>query len=244
MTKSDLYVPRTYRHKIKDKDLVSFIVTEKETDLYIRATVDLHTKALRLVKKYREQLERYIGCNPAFLKALEPVAIDRSAPIIVKTMVEASAKVGVGPMAAVAGAIADFVGKDLSVYTPEIIIENGGDIYLKSIRNRVIGIYAGSSPLTDKIRLEIHGKDTPLGVCTSSGTVGHSLSFGKADAAIVVAKSSTIADAAATAVGNIIQGPDDIEKGLAFAQSIKEIEGTLIIIGSKIGIWGNVKVST
>ena len=89
---------------------------------------------------------------------------------------------GVGPMAAVAGAIAEFVGEELLAYSPEVIIENGGDIYIKSLKKRVVGIYAGNSPLTGKIGLEIEGKETPIGICTSSGTVGHSLSFGRADA--------------------------------------------------------------
>ena len=116
-----------------------------------------------------------------------------------KQMIEAGQKAGVGPMAAVAGAIAECVGRELLAFSPEIIIENGGDIYLKCLKKRVVGIFAGKSPLTGKIGLEIDAKDTPLGVCTSSGTVSHSLSFGKADAAVAIAPSATLADAAATA---------------------------------------------
>jgi uncharacterized protein len=242
MAKSDLFVPRTYRRWIKGTDLISFNVIIKETDLYIRTTVNLKSKALRLVQKYRESLERYIARNPLLLTTLEPFTVAADAPLIVKAMADATAKVKVGPMAAVAGAIAEFVGEELSAFSSDIIIENGGDIYLRSTKKRIIGIYAGSSPLSGKVGLEIEPAETPIGVCTSSGTVGHSLSFGKADAAVVIAKSATLADAAATALGNIIKEPADISKGIAFAQSVPEIKGVLIIIGDKMGIWGEIKI--
>jgi len=157
-------------------------------------------------------------------------------------MSELAGKVGIGPMASVAGAIAEFVGTDLLAFSPEIIVENGGDIYLKSLKKRLIGIYAGKSPLTGKIGLEIDGQDTPLGICTSSGTVGHSLSFGKADAVVVLSQSATLADAAATAIGNLIVQSDDIPRGIEFAKGIEGLTGLLIIKDDKVGLWGEVKV--
>jgi ApbE superfamily uncharacterized protein (UPF0280 family) len=237
-----MYQPRTYRHWVKDKDLVSFNVVVKETDLYIRATTDLKRKALKLVLKYRDLLERYIERHPSFLTSLEPVAIGDDAPRIVTEMAESARKVGIGPMASVAGAIAEFVGSQLLDSSPEIIVENGGDIYLKSLGERLIGIYAGESPLTGNISLEINGQDTPMGICTSSGTVGHSLSYGKADAVIVLAKSAALADAAATAIGNLIIHPDDIPSGIEFAQGIDRLNGVVIIHGDKMGLWGEVKI--
>jgi ApbE superfamily uncharacterized protein (UPF0280 family) len=234
--------PRTYRHWITSKDLVAFNVTVKETDLYIRASQNLRSKALRLVLKYRGLIERYIERHPAFLSSLEPLPVTSDAPLIVEAMLEATSKVGVGPMASVAGAIAEFVGTDLVAFSPEVIIENGGDIYLKSLSQRVVGIYAGRSPLTGKVGLEIDGKDTPLGICTSSGTVGHSLSFGRADAVAVLSPSATLADAAATAIGNLIKQPDDIQRGIDFARGIAGLKGLVIIIGEKIGMWGEVKI--
>jgi ApbE superfamily uncharacterized protein (UPF0280 family) len=237
-----MYQPRTYRHWVKDKDLVSFNVVVKETDLYIRATTDLKRKALKLVLKYRDLLERYIERHPSFLTSLEPVAIGDDTPRIVTEMAESARKVGIGPMASVAGAIAEFVGSQLLDSSPEIIVENGGDIYLKSSGERLIGIYAGGSPLTGKISLEINGQDTPMGICTSSGTVGHSLSYGKADAVIVLSKSAALADAAATAIGNLIIQPDDIPSGIEFAQGIDGLSGVVIIQGDKMGLWGKVKI--
>jgi hypothetical protein len=237
-----VYEPRVYRHWVKDKDLVSFNVVVKETDLYIRASSDLKQEALKLVIRYRNMLERYIERHPSFLTSLEPVAVADNAPAIVSEMAEAARKAGVGPMAAVAGAIAEFVGSELLALSPEVIIENGGDIYIKSSKKRLIGIYAGKSPLTGKIALEISGEETPMGICTSSGTVGHSLSFGKADAAIVLSKSATLADAAATAIGNIIVQPGDITRGIELAQSIDGVSGVIIIKDDKMGLWGEVKI--
>ncbi len=238
-----MYQPRTYRHQIKDKDLISFNVVVKETDLYIRASTNLKRKAVKLVLKYRNILEKYIEHYPPFLTSLEPIFIGGDAPNIVKEMAEATEKVGVGPMASVAGAIAEFVGNELLAFSPEIIVENGGDIFLKSLRKRTIGIYAGKSSLSGKIGLEVSEGDTPLGICTSSGTVGYSLSYGKADAAIVLSKSAILADAAATAMGNLIAQPDDISKGIEFAKGIDGLRGVVIIKGDNMGLWGEVKIS-
>jgi len=237
-----MYEPRTYRHWIKGKDLVSFNVVVKETDLYIRASSNLKRKAHKLVLKYRDILERYIERHPSFVTSLEPLPVSDDAPHIVKSMSEAAARVGIGPMASVAGAIAEFVGNELLAFSPEIIIENGGDIYLKSQSKRIVGIYAGKSPLTGKIGLEIKGQDTPLGICTSSGTVGHSLSQGKADAIIVLSKSATLADAAATAIGNLIVQLSDIPGGIEFAKGIDGLKGVIIIKDDKVGLWGKVKI--
>ena len=237
-----MYEPRIYRHWSKDKDLTSFNVMVEETDLYIRASTNLNRKARKLVLKYRNALERYIERYPEFLTSLTPLTVGDDAPLIVKSMAESAEKVGVGPMASVAGAIAEFVGTELLPYSPEIIIENGGDIYLKSLKKRLIGIYAGKSPLTSTISIEINGDDTPLGICTSSGTVGHSLSYGKADAVTVIAKSTALADAAATAIGNLIKAQADIPKGIEFAKSIEGLKGILIIKDDNLGLWGDVKI--
>jgi len=237
-----MYQPRTYRHWVKDKELVAFKVTVKETDLYIRAKSDLKNQARKLVLKYRRTLEEYIGGHPIFQTSLEPVAVADGAPQIVTGMAEAAQKTGVGPMAAVAGAIAEAVGSKLLDFSPEVIVENGGDIYLKSLSKRLIGIYAGKSPLTGRVGLEINGEDTPLGVCTSSGTVGHSLSLGQADAVIVLSPSTALADAAATAIGNRILKPEDIPGGIEFARSIKGLKGVVIILGEQVGVWGEVKL--
>jgi uncharacterized protein len=240
--KKDEYQPRTYRHWIERKNLVSFSVTVQETDLYIRAASDLERKARRIVLKYRAQLEDYIQKEPDFFTSLVPLPIPQSAPRIIMEMLQAGQTANVGPMASVAGAVAQEVGKELLEFSPEIIVENGGDIYLKVNHKITVGIYAGDSPLSGKIGLEIEPQDTPLGVCTSSGTVGHSLSFGKADAVVIVAPSAALADAAATAVCNKVQSPGDINTAIALGQKIPGLKGIVIIMGSSMGVWGGIKL--
>ncbi|MBN1643982.1 MAG: UPF0280 family protein [Dehalococcoidales bacterium] len=240
--KTSNYEPRYYRDWSKDRDLVSFNVVVKETDLYIRASRDLKKRALEIVQKQRDLLENYVAHHPGFLTALEPFTVGNDAPAIAKAMEEAGEKVGVGPMAAVAGAFAEFVGKELLKLSPEVIVENGGDIFMKTLKTRLVGVSAGDSPYSGKIALKIDPADMPLGVCTSSGTVGHSISFGKADAAIVLAPSASLADAAATAVGNIVKTEADIPQAIDFARSVGGLVGVAVIMRDKMGVWGKVNL--
>lgn len=237
------YEERTYREWIRHDDLIVVKIMEDETDLLISGTSDLSEPALRSVIKYRNLLKNYIAKDRRFLESLEPIEVNRNAPEIVRDMARASKLAGVGPMASVAGAVAEFVARDLLSQSKQIIIENGGDIFIKTDIERLLGIYAGKSPFTGKIALNIKPEQTPLGVCTSSGTVGHSLSFGKADASIILSKWTSLADAVATATGNIVKTEEDIQKGVDFARSIDGVEGVIIIIGSKIGIWGNIDIA-
>jgi ApbE superfamily uncharacterized protein (UPF0280 family) len=181
--------------------------------------------------------------HPEFQKSLVPLTKDPYAPEIVKEMILASQLAHVGPMAAVAGAMAEWVSKDLLKLSKEVIVENGGDIYLATSKERIIGIYAGNSALSLKIGIVISPEESPLGVCTSSGTVGPSLSFGKADAVCILSKSAALADAAATSVGNIVKEKKDIELGLERGKEIEGVLGMLIIVGEKVGVWGNVKLT-
>ena len=234
--------PQTYRQWIKDSDLASFNVTVEQTDLYIRAERNLKDKALKSVLRHRASLEKYIEHHPLFLTTLEPYQAEKDASTIIKEMAKASQLAGVGPMAAVAGAIAEAVGRDLLPLSPEVIVENGGDIFLKISQKRLVGIYANKSPFTGKIALEIKPQETPLGICTSSASIGHSLSLGSADAVIALSPSTPLADAIATAVGNMVRDTDDIPKAIEKAQKIEGLHGIVIIKDSKIGIWGKVKI--
>lgn len=239
---------RTYSNRFyhswmsKGKDLVSR-VTVKETDLFIKADRDLTKEAEFSVCKYRTHIETYIEQHPDFKTTLIPWKRDRFAPKIVQEMIEASRLAQVGPMAAVAGAIAQFVGWDLLHFTEGIVIENGGDIFVKSNHDLKVSIFAGTSPLSNKIGIEIHSEEMPLGVCTSSGTVGHSLSHGNADAVTVISKSVPLADAAATSIGNLVRKKRDIHHALSHAQNIKGVSGVIIIIDDRLGTWGNVELT-
>jgi ApbE superfamily uncharacterized protein (UPF0280 family) len=237
-----MHEPRFYRHWIKDSGLISFNVVVAQTDLYIRSQRNVQDKALDSVLKHRGSLEAYIKSHPLFLTTLDTYQAESEAPAIVKEMARVSQLTGVGPMAAVAGAIAEAVGRDLLAFSPEIIVENGGDIFLKTSKKRLVGIYAGRSSFTKKIALEVVPEETPLGIGTSSGTVGHSLSLGSADAVIALSSSAALGDAAATALGNMVRHADDIPRAIEKARSIEGLRGVVIVVGDKMGVWGRVRI--
>jgi ApbE superfamily uncharacterized protein (UPF0280 family) len=237
-----MYQPRLYREYMRSEDLISFKVSIAETDLFISAEKNLTREAEASAKDLRACLETYIVNHPDFKKALVPTEIDATAPTIVKEMAHAAMIAGVGPMASVAGAFAEAVGKQLLQFSPQVIVENGGDIFISSKKKRIIGIYAGKSMLNEKLAMEINPQDTPCGICTSSGTVGHSLSFGKADAVTVLSESASLADAAATAICNRVHKPDDIAMALEYGKAIPGVAGVIIIIGDNLGAFGKVKL--
>jgi ApbE superfamily uncharacterized protein (UPF0280 family) len=242
MAKTQEYQERFYRDWPNRNDLLAQEVVVRETDLFIFSEIDVREKALELVNKYRQEIEEYIKKRPEFQKSLIPVKADSDSTGIIKEMIKASDLAGVGPMAAVAGAIAEFTGKELAVFSRQVIIENGGDIFLKSTIPRTVSIFAGDSPLSNKLFIKIKPKDTPVGICTSSGTIGHSLSFGKADACVIIAKTATLADAVATAACNRIKTKDDIKAALKFAYSIKGVHGAIAIFGNEFGSIGDIEL--
>ena len=237
-----MYEERKYREWVRHDDLVAVRVVEEETDLLVSGDIDLSAAAAEAITKYRKQLKEYISKDRKFQLALKPLGVSDDAPEIVKEMAEAARIVGVGPMASVAGAMAERVGRDLLGLSEQIIVENGGDIFIKTSSKRLLGIYAGDSPFTGRLALQIDPDQTPLGICTSSGTVGHSLSFGRADAVVVLSKWTALADAAATATGNLVKTEDDVQKAVDFARAIEGVEGLVVIIGEKIGAWGKIEI--
>ncbi len=233
---------RTYRNLVSTDKLVSFKVVVKETDLLVHADKYMEHETRELVLEHRGYVEAYIKAHPDFAAELTPWRLDGPAPTIVVDMIAAGENAGVGPMAAVAGAVAEHAGLGLLKFTDQVIVENGGDVFIKTMTPLTVGIFAGQSPLSLRIGIRVRGGPKPLGVCTSSGTVGHSLSLGEADAICVVANSCTIADAAATAIGNRVQSIADIENAIAMGKRIEKIRGILIIVGEKMGIWGELEV--
>ncbi len=236
------YEPRTYRARMARPGLVGFRVAVRETDLWVLAARDFSPEVRELVIQERQQLEAYIAGHPDFLTTLAPWPADPFAPAVVREMIEAAAAAGVGPMAAVAGALAARVGHQLALLSPEVIVENGGDIFLAIAQPATVALFAGPSPLSHRVGLTIDPGLSPLGVCTSSASVGHSLSFGRADAACVLAASAALADAAATALGNRVQGPDTIASALDWVATLPDILGAVVIVGEKLGAWGRVEL--
>lgn len=236
-----MYKNRFYR-TIESKDtLCRFEVKYYETDLLISAHRDLRDIALIWVKNYHTQIRSYIDTHPQFEKSLEPLPVDTAAAPIVRTMMRAARKAGVGPMASVAGAMAEYVGKKLLKYSPEVIVENGGDIFLFVSKDRHVGIFAGIGNVYNQLKLIISAKDTPCGICTSSGTIGHSLSFGKTNATVVIARSAAVADAYATAVGNMVNNAVEVNAALKFARKQRVIRGAVIIIDETLSAYGNIR---
>lgn len=229
------YVERTYRDLAASPRWTSFTVSEGETDLCIKADRDLSATALREVLRLRGEIEAYIQRRPVFGTILVPLEPDPQASDIVRDMLEAGARASVGPMAAVAGAIAEHVGRSLRSSCREVIVENGGDVYLDLKAPAVVALFAGPSPLSMRIGIRVPAEETPCGICTSSGTVGPSLSFGRADAVTVWARSTALADAAATALANRVQSAEDIEAVLEASSAIPGLKAVAVIMGDRIG---------
>jgi uncharacterized protein len=235
-------VEREYR-SASAADLLKFRVVVGESDLWILSNHDLKQTVADLLKQYRRQLKEYIYHHPVFKATFSPYHRDERAPKLIQWMIDSSAKVGVGPMAAVAGAIAGIIGLEIDTGVTELIIENGGDIYLRSSRERMIAVHAGKSVFSGKIGLVIPPQPLGLGICTSAGTVGPSVSLGKADAVVMISPDTALADAAATATGNQIQDASDLSKAMDYAQSISEIKGVLLIKDDKMAAWGEIEVA-
>lgn len=236
--RDDIY--RTYRRC--RPGYFCFRVAVGETDLWLETSRECQAEVEKLVRKFRRELRAYISRYPAFLSTLEPWPSDPGAPELVQRMIAAAAKTGVGPMAAVAGAIAEMLGQALLAEgVEEFFIENGGDLYFTRVKPRLVAVYAGSSPFSWRLGLKIP-PGQPLSVCTSSGTVGHSFSMGRADAAVVLSADGALADAAATAAANRIQGPADLKKTAEYIGSIPGVAGVLLIYGKTLAARGDIEL--
>jgi ApbE superfamily uncharacterized protein (UPF0280 family) len=231
-----------YRKRVEADNTTTFRVVVKETDLWVHADRDYTDKVRETVLQQRRYIEGTIRQHPDFAQALAPWHCGDLLPPIVAEMIRAGESAGVGPMASVAGAIAEQVGKSLLLHSRQAVVENGGDVFVSTVNPVVTGIYAGRSPLSLKIGIRVSGKSRSIGVCTSSGTVGHSLSLGRADAVTVVAPSCALADAAATSTANRIRSRTDIEDAIDFARAIESVEAVVIILGKRIGAWGNLEI--
>jgi len=233
---------RFYRNWAKKSSLLNFEVKVFETDLCVFCDKMLKKEVEEVVYAYRKILLDYIEKNSSFRDSFKPIETDKTAPEIIKDMIKKSTVAGVGPMAGVAGAIAEYIGKALLENCSEVIIENGGDIFIKTNEEKKLGIYAGNSPLSGKISLRIDSREAPLGVCTSSGTVGHSKSFGISDATMIIASDAILADCVATQTGNLVKSADDLKIAIDYAKSIDNVKGALIILGDKLATWGEVQL--
>ncbi|MDD3726492.1 MAG: UPF0280 family protein [Candidatus Ratteibacteria bacterium] len=235
---------RFYRKFSQSAGLKKFQVVVEETDLLVLAEKDIKDEIEREVIRQRQIIKEYIQYHPDFYTSFSPVVCESNEEII-KLMCASAMITNTGPMASVAGAIAEIIGKKMLSCTGQIFIENGGDIFVKMDRKFTVGIYAGMSPLSFNIGIVFPGSPYPFGVATSSGTVGYSFSYGKADAVTVVSGSASLSDGAATYFGNLITG-ESIEKDKIEVElkRFPFIEGLLIIKGKELFVWGKIELTT
>ena len=241
------YRSRTYRGLVDQTGLVSTSVNIRETDLHILTDRDLSRLAGDLAARYRLQVEKYIDKNPLFQTSLVPLEEDVLAPPLIRDMMKATWSASVGPMAAVAGAIAEYVARGLlDAGAGEVIVENGGDVYLSRSNDCTVAVFAGESPLSNRVGIRLTPERMPIGICTSSGTVGHSLSFGAADSVTVLASGAALADAAATSIGNVVGGcgrpREAIARALDKAKGIPGLDGVLVICNDLMGAAGAIEI--
>ncbi|MHC1635544.1 MAG: UPF0280 family protein [Candidatus Methanospirareceae archaeon] len=217
----------------------------KETNVWIIADKRKYIEiAIEEIKRRRKELERFIQNDPYFMVTMESYEMregEGKMPEIAKRMIEAANRFGIGPMAAVAGAIAEFAVEAMrDAGAKYAIVDNGGDIALITDRNVLVGIYSGNSPFSNKIALKINPSQELIGICTSSGTVGHSISFGNANAATVIANSASLADAAATALCNAITDKSSIERAFDIVKHVDGVEGAIVIHKDILATWGKI----
>lgn len=191
------------------------------------------------IVRQRRILEDYIDRHPDFRHSFEPVELHTDAPEVAQRMARAARLVGVGPMAAVAGAMAQCAGEaGLEAGAREVIVENGGDIYLRADEPVTIGLGTGTVELADRLAFSLQAHDTPISICSSSGQMGHSKSLGECNLATAVARDAALADAAATQAANLVRTIEDVDSALERVAAIEGIEGVMIIKNNRVGLAG------
>ncbi len=236
---------RGYRDQhVRHADELSFQVVVGETDLWVAAQKDLSREVSLLAAKLRGEIQAYTALDPNFRTSFVPINVSKNAPEVVRRMAAGARLAGVGPFAAVAGTIAQMITEELEAISPEMVVENGGDIYIIGRRERVVGLL----PDLDNdalLGLRIPAKALPLAICSSSARIGHSLSFGQGDLATVLAPDGSFADAAATALCNMLHAAEDIplviEQAKAWAKH--GLQGIFVQCAGQLGLWGKFELT-
>ena len=205
----------------------------------LRICCDQFDVVVAEVVRQRRILGDYIERQPEFKSSLAPLELRADAPPIARRMAWAARLAGVGPMAAVAGAVAQLAAEAaLSAGAQEAIVDNGGDIYLKAVEPVVVSLGTGTAQLADRLAFLLEPGDMPISICSSSGKMGHSFSFGRCDLATIVAKDGALADAVATQAGNLVKTVDDVDAALERIAQIPGVDGVLLVKDDRIGLAG------
>lgn len=228
----------------------AFYVNYKDTDLCIAVDEDSYKEeipqmALEFCCHLRDAMDAYLITDTEYQKSLTPYyprhtsGIEDEVREVLEHMSMAGERAGIGPMGAVAGAFNLYLAQHLDkAFTPsELIIENGGDIYAEAQEALNVSIFANTSPLSNKVGFTVPADCFPLGICTSSGTCGHSFSMGKADAVMVMCKDVLVADAMATAIANQVQTEDDVARVIETLND-DGLFSVCIIKGEKVAVKG------
>ncbi|MBN2681200.1 MAG: UPF0280 family protein [Bacteroidales bacterium] len=244
-----MYEPRVYRNQMNTGRFTSFVLSIKESDLWIGCDSASFKKemadyASTYILNLRKSLESHIESNPEFQNSLKPIENSLNFSKIAREMIIAGNKAGIGPMSAVAGAFSQYIGLALieTFGCRELVVENGGDLFISVEKELTISVYAGKSPLSEKIAIVIPQNFGNIGVCTSSGTVGHSFSYGTADALMIACRNTLLADAYATAFANLVKHENDVETVINSIKSHPEILSAVVIKGKKMAVCGGLEL--
>lgn len=239
------YAPRSYRAATGQADEQSFQVVLEESDLWIsclkNTPPDLPEQALACLAEVRRVLKAWISLHPDFASSLIPLPPSPEAPPLIQDMLRAGQDMQVGPMAAVAGTVAEAVCRRLRRFSSECIVENGGDIFICSSKERKVALLPDPENAS-MLGLKLSAGLFPLAVCSSSATIGHSLSFGRGELITVLSQNAALADAAATSLCNRLQEPKDVEKVVKIAENHPEILGIFAQCGERLGLWGDMEL--
>jgi ApbE superfamily uncharacterized protein (UPF0280 family) len=213
------------------------VFTHREA--HVRICCDAFGAVVEEIVRQRRVLEDYLRCQPEFLTSFDPIDLHPGAPPVAERMARAARLAGVGPMAAVAGAMAELAGRaGLAAGAPEAIIDNGGDIFIQAVEPVIIGLDAGAAKVGNQLAFLLEPEETPISICSSSGKMGHSASLGWCDLATIVARDAGLADAAATAAGNLVKTADDVDAALERISGIDGVDGVLIVKDDRVGMVG------
>lgn len=237
--------PQTTHRRYREQhspyaDEARFQVVVGETDLWVAAKEDLSREIAVFAAGLRGEIQAYMALAPEFRTSFVPIDVLPEAPEVVKRMAAGARLAGVGPFAAVAGTIAQMIAEHFKARSPEMLVENGGDIYIQGRRERVVGLLPDVNNEA-MLGLRLAGSALPLAVCSSSASIGHSLSFGRGELATTIAPDGAFADAAATALCNMLQTPDDVPLAVNQAKTWARygLKGVFVQCGESLGMWGD-----
>jgi len=211
-----------------------------ETEISLTTDLKFRDLAEKAIREARWIIEEKIRSDPFFGLTYDPYRPLEEDPELIRRMCSASTSAGVGPMASVAGAVAAYVTERLAeAGCRHAVVDNGGDISLMTNCETVIKIYSGNDS-TDGVGLIIPSTGGKIvGICSSSGRIGHSISFGNSDISTVFSDDPVLSDACATALGNMISDSSDLQAAVETVCGIHGVRGCFAMIDGTVAFCGD-----